>query len=470
MYVIYCDEKVLHYPKLAEEGYVVLNPKLTVEMNKPGKLEYLLPPSNPIYSNVQKMKSIITVCQGDEEMFRGRCLSDKKDFYKRKKMTCEGDVAFLLDSIQRPYSFQGSLLEAFSRYISIHNEQVEGEKQFVPGMVTIPAFSKNVNLNNEQHSDTITELKTLQKTYGGYLRTRLEDGTRYVDWLEDYAHVSTQTIEFGKNLLDLSEYINAQDVFTVLVPLGAETASGRLTVETVNDGKDYIEDAAAIAIFGRIWRYKKWDGIVLPEELLKVGRIELQTGIEMAVSLDIQAVDLSQAGVEVERIKLGDYVRVVSVPHGLDRYFLCSKIVYDLADPSKTKYTFGITFRTLTEQQSNDVKALQSSFVVVQAMAKAAETSANDAVQKVENVILEVEGKISVVYRYKGSVDNYESLPIEGMEEGDVYNLLDTGANYAWTEDGWDSLAGTIDLSGYVTREEYEALEERVKRIEGSNE
>jgi hypothetical protein len=60
----------------------------------------------------------------------------------------------------------------------------------------------------------------------------------------------------------------------------------------------------------------------------------------------------------------------------------------------------------------------------------------------------EVDGKISSVYKFKGNVANYASLPSTGLIIGDVYNLLDTGANYAWTGTVWDNLGTIVDVSG----------------------
>lgn len=54
---------------------------------------------------------------------------------------------------------------------------------------------------------------------------------------------------------------------------------------------------------------------------------------------------------------------------------------------------------------------------------------------------------ISSVYKYRGSVADYEHLPTRKLEVGDVYNVEDTGDNYAWTGTEWDKLAGTVDLS-----------------------
>lgn len=57
------------------------------------------------------------------------------------------------------------------------------------------------------------------------------------------------------------------------------------------------------------------------------------------------------------------------------------------------------------------------------------------------------------VYKPKGSVATYSALPTEGNEVGDVYNVEDTGMNYAWTDKGeWDALGGIVDLSGYLKK------------------
>ena len=54
---------------------------------------------------------------------------------------------------------------------------------------------------------------------------------------------------------------------------------------------------------------------------------------------------------------------------------------------------------------------------------------------------------ISGVYRVKGSVATYSSLPIDNNVTGDVYNVLDSGDNYVWTGTEWDRLSGTVDIS-----------------------
>lgn len=74
----------------------------------------------------------------------------------------------------------------------------------------------------------------------------------------------------------------------------------------------------------------------------------------------------------------------------------------------------------------------------------------------------EVDGKLSSVYKYKGSVATYSALPTENLEVGFVYNIeaadkkngIKAGDNVAWNGAAWDVLAGTVDLSDYSTTEE----------------
>lgn len=70
----------------------------------------------------------------------------------------------------------------------------------------------------------------------------------------------------------------------------------------------------------------------------------------------------------------------------------------------------------------------------------------------------EVDGLVSSTFKVKGSVANFASLPSSGNNEGDVWNLIDTGANYVWVLNlnntgnaGWDNLSGVVDLSAYAT-------------------
>lgn len=66
--------------------------------------------------------------------------------------------------------------------------------------------------------------------------------------------------------------------------------------------------------------------------------------------------------------------------------------------------------------------------------------------------------KVAGVYKFKGSVADFASLPATDMVAGDVYNLLDTDMNYGWTGAEWDPLGTTVDLSNYYSKPETDGL------------
>lgn len=80
----------------------------------------------------------------------------------------------------------------------------------------------------------------------------------------------------------------------------------------------------------------------------------------------------------------------------------------------------------------------------------------------------EIKQVVSAVYKPKGSVETYANLPTANNEVGDVYNIKKAttgknraGDNVVWvgtdqSEDGWDLLAGTVDLSDYMLKSEVE--------------
>ena len=307
-----------------------------------------------MYSYTYYSQTFTKIVQS-KELFHGRLLNTEKDFYKRQKAVCEGELAYLVDSIQRPYDYAGDVPELFKQYINKHNEQVDEEKKFAIGEITVTDSNNYVHYSSTVYPNTLNEIKEkLINTHGGYLRTRISENKKYIDYVKKPGKTNSQVIEFGTNLLDITEYITAKNVFTVLIPLGERqkdssgNETGRLTIESVNSGKDYIESATGIKLFGRITKTHEWDDVTDANNLLKKGKAYLDDGIAMSVSLKVKAVDLHLIDVNTEIISEGDEVRVVSPPHGIDTYFLCTKIELDLLTPDNSVYEFGVSFSTLT--------------------------------------------------------------------------------------------------------------------------
>ena len=354
MYTIYADDKILYSPKLMQEAtdpadigkYAVKGPKLTVELNHAGSCSFTVPVSNALYGQLQKLTTVITVYDDDVELFSGRVLDSTEDYFKNEETYCEGRLALLNDTVVRPYLFQGTPAEFFRSFLTNHNARVDPGKRFLIGECDVAGdqiMRYKESLDGVTTFSEMTE-KLTGSSLGGYLKLRHEIDGFYIDYLTEAGDDSEQIIEFGENLLDLKKIVDASEVFTVIIPVGAED----LTIEEVNDGKDYLESAAGIALFGKIERVVKWDSISSAESLKAAGAAMLESAFLASITLECTAVDMKMLGVDVDSFRVGNRIRLVSIPHNIDEYFMCSKIEYDLERPQDTKYTLGVTRSSLT--------------------------------------------------------------------------------------------------------------------------
>lgn len=359
MYTIHLDGQLLFSNRIDDEAHAVLSPKLTLDVKSSGSLSFVLPPGNHMHGNIRKMKSIITVEQNGDEIFRGRAVEVETDIWNQKSVYCEGALSFLLDSLQQPMSFKGKAADVFRAVIAKHNEQVDEEKRFAVGNIAsvfedeeLPEQDTNYTSVYWNTSEMIND--NFIDVLGGYLLARVSDGTLYIDWLSELGGGETSDIRFSVNMLDLTDKSDAGDMFTVLIPFGWSeigsdgTYGDPVNITSVNGGKNYIQDDEAVARYGKIWRTYTWANTKDPAELLEKARKHLATGAALR-TLSIKAVDMHFLNGSVGMVRIGQIVHIASNPHGIDIEKACVKMDIDLVDPENTTYTFGEKPRTFTE-------------------------------------------------------------------------------------------------------------------------
>lgn len=355
MYTIKCDDYILHDSR--REDLYVVNPKLDLEVNKNGTANFKIYPSHPYYNQLNKLKSVISIHQDNRTIFKGRIIDDELGFHNEKQVSVEGVLAYLLDSIHEPFEYQGGLEEFFTELINNHNSQVEPFQRFKIGRITVTDPNDYINRSSIDYLTTREIIESrLIETNGGYLGVRYEEDGNYIDYLSDFEDTSTQIIEFGENLIDLKQKIDAVDIKTGIIPLGAKLKDNdgndtntRLTIESVNNGSKYLIDDAMVERYGKILEPVIFEDVTLASNLLTKGQQTLNEKVKLSNTIELTAIDLNNVNKDIESFCFCDYIRILSKPHNIDRRYLLKKISIDLASPQNTKITLGETFKTLTD-------------------------------------------------------------------------------------------------------------------------
>lgn len=461
MYTIYADDALLYSP--GDEELSVLSPMLETQCNAAGTLTFVLLPEHPMYSALHKMRTRIDVRQDDEIIWRGRVLETETDFYRQKTVTCEGELTYLVDSVLHPYKladYDGTAAGLFRLYLTRHNEAVSEAQQFQIGNVDIETLS---SVENTGYGNTWDEISgNLIDIHGGFLRIRHEDGARYLDWTKESGTSCGQVIRFGENLLDLSEYVSASEVVTCLIPYAGQGDS-QITIASVNGGKDYIEDAAGIALYGRIWGVTEFDAKDA-STLLEMAKENLQKRLKETITITISAVDLHLLDVNAESFRVGDKVRVVSPPHGIDAEYTCTAISLDLVNPDQSEYTFGTPetgMASTTAATSKAVEVVDTSVEYLRQIVSDQNTHLLLFDGVIDAYTTKVDDNTKAINTVQLTLNSVTGELTSKVSKDDLVSTINQTAGAVKIS------ANCIDLDGYVTAKELSAMKADVSWLKG---
>ena len=360
-YRVLCDGYVLHDSNL--EQFTLINPVLTVELNKSGEFTFQIANNHPYYDKIINKKSYIEIYQDGEWLWRGRPIKVSTALKLVKTVVCEGELSFLHDSNQRIAEYHDmSVKDYFTTLINKHNAMVDESKRFTVGNVTVTDSNDSLYRysNYEDTFDTIQD--KLIDRLGGYLLTRHVDGVTYIDYVKSYPYITNQVIEIGSNIIDLSLEESSADTISALIPLGKKlteiseespqeesTGEERLTIESVNNGLDYIVNDDAVSRIGMVFGTVIFDDVTDPYNLLAKGSEELTDRIYNTLVISLNIFDRSFIDKNMEAFRLGASVIANSPKHGLNhKQMMISKMQISLVDVSKSKIEIGVTKKSIT--------------------------------------------------------------------------------------------------------------------------
>lgn len=291
MYKVYADGQLLFAtgnPNFQTRS--ILSPKLTAEINTAGELSFIVPKSNVLYDSIKLRLTTIEVYHSDSDdtkseiIWRGRPIHVNIGFNGNMEVSCEGSLAFLNDTVYPPDTNTMRLSVFLQKLIQNHNETCDTTRQIHVGLFTMEDV--NVEYNG---TDTVTMevLKNLVETYGGYIVPHETEGGSYFDWVKSLPVDNTKSIDVS-NVIDITKDISAEDIVTCVIPIGKDDL--RL-------GCKYIENLAAVALFGRVWQAITFSDIDNEDNLYTAAETWLNENIWSNLQLDVTA---SQVGTGFE--------------------------------------------------------------------------------------------------------------------------------------------------------------------------
>lgn len=347
------------------------------KINQADGFTFSILPNNPGYNLIRPLKTLVTVVNKltNQTEFDGRVLSPTEDMSASgifgKTFLCEGVLGLLNDSVQRHGEYHDITVKDFLQVIiNNHNKDVEDDevdKQIRLGEVDVDSSTGTLYryLGYESTFDAIED--KLIGRLGGEIRIRNIDGVRYLDYSQQFGELKSTEIRLSKNLQSISREIDPTEIITRLIPLGetiesddedaTDASQARLTIERVNDGKDYIDDTQAMSVFGVIARSETWDDIAQPGILKTRGSQFLKENNRVKVKHNIGALDLSIINLDTDSFDLYNTYPVINPVMGIDENLRVIGKDIDINNPENNNLEFGDHFKTASEYQNEARKA-----------------------------------------------------------------------------------------------------------------
>lgn len=333
------------YPDL-----VLLSPRVEMELDAAGSFEFTLPPTHRYYDmfNMSDVMSMSIEVYEDQILhFFGRPVELHLDFYKNKKVYCEGALSYFNDSVQRKKEYDDGtyLSEFFQDVIARHNSMVPESRQFTIDVMTVPDHTIYRKVDYEQTSDVLKN-KILDAEEGHFFLTRLNN-INYISFLKDETmpYSCNQAVTFGENLLDFTYSFDGKDFATCVMPIGSiisENEGGTgdpLTIESVNSGSDILIGNSA-ENFGQIVKVQHYSDIKDAYELLSEAQKYLTKVQYNAILIECSTLDLHSLDNTKVLFRIGQIVHCVSYPHAIEIDLPVSKLSLKL-DSAEKQITLG---------------------------------------------------------------------------------------------------------------------------------
>jgi methyl-accepting chemotaxis protein len=360
------EETIINAVSTDNEAPRLISGSIKHGINSIDNFSFNITINNAGYDKLNALSTLVEVLNTRNNIieFKGRVLIPVENMDSSgqllKSVTCESELGYLMDSTTVYGEYHNITVRDFLKVIiDNHNSQVSEDKQFVLGNVTVQD-------NNDSlyrflgYTKTLDAIKDkLIDRLGGELQIRHENGIRYLDYLEAAGEVRGTEIRLSKNLQTIEQEKDPTSIISRLIPLGAkkEDSEERLTIESVNNGLNYIDDPEAINEFGIVVDTVTWDGVTAPINLLNKGISYLKENNRIKKKYKISALDLSVIGLDIDSFEVGNTYQVINSLMNIDENLRVIEKTIDINNPQNSTLTVGDKFEDIKAYQLGIAKA-----------------------------------------------------------------------------------------------------------------
>lgn len=341
MFVGYVDNQLL-FATSQPKGKEIISGTLTDEINSVSALEFTLPPSNDVAGQITPHASIIRLESDGAEIFRGTANSVSKNFRGDTVVSCDGMIALMADIIRAPDAVSGINTKYYvNSLITSYNSGVTDNRRISAGI--IDEFGTFTADHSQECKSVFELLKEVRSDKGGYIWASYIGGDVRINYTSTIGRRNNQQIAFGSNLVNIEDQLEVGTLVTRVWPLGNEG----LTISSVNNGNAYLQNEAVELRYGRVDKTIQVDSDD-PAVVKSYGQAYLTRYAAMNNTITLTAIDLHHLDKTISSFEVGDAVRVLSPPHGIDAEMIVNSVSTDLVQLSNSRITLGAKKGSIT--------------------------------------------------------------------------------------------------------------------------
>lgn len=418
-YTIYAGSDLIYNPRIIGENgealFKVLEPTLKESTESFSSLTFSALKGSPAYDSCTELTPRIKVYNGADLYWTGRVLNVTPDIYDKREYYVEDFLGTLLNTIYRPFSFEGTVADFMEILVNNHNEQSNEEDRFTNVVCDI---NDEIRRSSEGYNTTWSVIKSkLLDSVGGFIWVDYDQNESPVlHYSKNPRNANLTPIQLGTNLSAFSVRNKFDQFYTACIPLGKkdEETKQYVTIAPVNDDLDYLIDETAAERYGIIYAPTSettWEDVTLPSNLLTRAQSWLQNQASRGVQeISISAVDASVYDINLDPYMWLDSVQVIA--QGFNETMVLKSITRRLDNPSSVSVSMGMERSTVTGTQAsktaealNRIETIESNYTTGEQVAQITERTLEESTiieQKANEIIAEVVQKYLTIEEYNG--------------------------------------------------------------------